>query len=147
MSVTLEDADFLYALVRITRPALVIEIGSGLGVSGRFIAEALRDNGHGRLDTYEPLKEYADQARRLLDGLPATVTHHVDPDDQGDADIVYIDNGGPRGDTIRRWLTCGHKGLVVVHDANRGYDECGLYGDGVLLPGQDGFWIGKAKCG
>lgn len=44
---------FLYQLVRLQRPRLVVEFGTSLGISAIHIAAALRDNGVGRLVTTE----------------------------------------------------------------------------------------------
>jgi predicted O-methyltransferase YrrM len=44
---------FLYQLVRLKRPRLVVEFGTSLGISAIHIAAALRDNGIGRLVTTE----------------------------------------------------------------------------------------------
>lgn len=147
MAVTLEDGDFLYALVRVTKPNLVVESGSGNGISGTFIATALQDNGHGRLVTYEPNPTFAYEAQQALAGLPAEVR-------EGDSrqhatnepDLVYIDSqAGIREPEMEHWLTCGYAGLVVVHDAGRFYDPLADHGTGVYLPGADGLWVGRAK--
>jgi predicted O-methyltransferase YrrM len=141
-SMTLEDAEFLYALVRTVKPKLVAETGTGLGASARFIAEALHENGFGRLVTYERTKEYADQARPLLDGLPAEVIHGALPL-SNEPDIVHIDSAaGLRAEEITKWLSSDYQGLVIVHDANRRYDELAA-GTGVFIPGSDGFWVGR----
>ncbi len=141
MSVTLEDAEFLYALVRLTSPARVLELGTGYGISARFIAEALVANGKGHLTTVEPLQEIWTEAPKLLAGLPVTVNRYAPmPDDIG-WDIVFIDSGYRHRELdIERWLTSEYRGLIVVHDANREYD---LHGLGVLLPSVDGLWIGR----
>lgn len=52
-SSTPERALFLYRLVRALRPSLVVEFGSALGVSGSYVACALRANGSGRFVTVE----------------------------------------------------------------------------------------------
>lgn len=142
-SMTLEDAEFLYALVRMTKPGEVIESGTGLGVSAKFIGEALKQNGHGTLTTYEPVKEYADQARGLVEGLPVQVVRgECAP---RDADLVLIDSGpGSRPREIREWLESACPGLILVHDSNRGYDAL-KFGVGAFLDGSDGFWVGR--CG
>lgn len=143
MSVTLEDAEFLYALVRLAKPERVLELGSGYGVSGLFIAEALADNGPlgGRLLTVEPDPDLAEAAAMMLSSVPANVGEPVDGD--LDWDLVFIDSGYTRRqDDITRWLTNGYRGLTCVHDANRGYNMDG--GAGVLLPCTDGLWLGRA---
>lgn len=44
-----DQALFLYSLVKMYRPRTVVELGAGLGVSSFWIAQALRENGDGRL--------------------------------------------------------------------------------------------------
>lgn len=141
MSCTLEDCEWLYALVRLMKPARALEIGTGQGVSARFIAEALAENGAGWLDTVEPNRRYAAQARELLAGLPADVHEKVAAGAHS-PDLVFIDSGYDRREAdIAEWLTNGYRGLLVVHDANRDYED--LRGRGVLIPCTDGMWVGR----
>jgi len=148
MSVTLEEAELLYALVRATRPRNVLELGTGLGVTARFIAEALVENGAGDLITVEPVKEFRLQAREDLADLPVhvfEVTQAVTSVGTVSVDLVYIDSGYEyRADDMRTWLTNGYAGLVVVHDADRQYPEFDL-GVGTFLPTANGMWIGHGK--
>lgn len=58
-----ERGEYLFRLVRDRRPALTLEIGFAYGVSTLFIAEALRENGHGRHIAIDPLE------RERFDGL------------------------------------------------------------------------------
>ncbi|MEB3980667.1 class I SAM-dependent methyltransferase [Mycobacterium sp. 663a-19] len=51
--VTPEAGRLLYALVRATRPATVVEFGMSFGVSAIHLAAAVRDNGSGRVVTTE----------------------------------------------------------------------------------------------
>lgn len=145
MCVTLEDAEFLHSLVRVTKPERVLELGTGYGISARFIAEALANNGHdGILVTVEPDVVLAANAGKLL-RMNGVLT--VQPEDVPafEPNIVFVDSGYDRRPAdIREWLTNGYQGLVVVHDANRQYPELDL-GVGVFLPGSDGLWIGRAK--
>lgn len=145
MSVTLEDAEFLHALVRVTKPAVVLELGTGLGISGRFIAEALALNEVGWLHTVEPSVELVQSPSQQLAGedLPFTIWAGSDrPGEDLTPDLVFIDSAlAYRAADIRRWVTHPFDVLVVVHDANRGYgldDRCGVF-----LPGTDGLWIGR----
>lgn len=152
MAVTLEDAEFLYALVRLVKPDLVLELGAGLGVSARFIAEACEMNTNGVLFTWEPVAGLASAAASLLSGLPAEVI--ADGDLGGtfsrdgvavSPDLVFIDSGWEYREThIEAWLTGDYPGLVVVHDSERRYAQLEL-GAGVYLPGTDGMWIGRAE--
>ncbi|OBH75412.1 O-methyltransferase [Mycobacterium scrofulaceum] len=51
--VTPEAGRLLYALVRATRPATVVEFGMSFGISAIHLASAVRDNGAGRVVTTE----------------------------------------------------------------------------------------------
>lgn len=51
--VTPEAGRLLYALVRATRPATVVEFGMSFGISAIHLASAVRDNGSGRVVTTE----------------------------------------------------------------------------------------------
>lgn len=51
--VTPEAGRLLYALVRATRPATVVEFGMSFGISAIHLAAAVRDNGDGRVVTTE----------------------------------------------------------------------------------------------
>jgi predicted O-methyltransferase YrrM len=125
MAVELEVAQLLYALVRASKPHIVVEAGAGRGISGRFIAEALDDNGKGRLVSYEPDPEFARKATEMLVGLPAEVrlARSSEYEDQR-PDLVFIDSlGAYRDEDIHFWIAYDPRPLLVVHDANRrGYD-------------------------
>jgi predicted O-methyltransferase YrrM len=53
LPVTPEAGRLLYALVRSSRPATVVEFGMSLGISAIHLASAVRDNGEGRVVTTE----------------------------------------------------------------------------------------------
>lgn len=140
MSVTLEEAELLFALVAAIKPLDVLELGSGLGLSGFFLASALPENGV--LTTVEPDDGCRAQTKTMLANLPVEVIAETETD--LDWDLVYIDSGYQyRAHNIRQWLTNGYEGLVVVHDADRRYEELEL-GRGVFLPTSAGMWIGRA---
>jgi glycosyltransferase involved in cell wall biosynthesis len=75
----IEVLDFLYTLVRLTKPQRVLETGTWLGRSAIAIASALRDNGIGHLVTIELNGEAAEVAARNIDdeGLTTFVTLHL----------------------------------------------------------------------
>jgi predicted O-methyltransferase YrrM len=51
--VTPEAGRLLYALVRATKPATIVEFGMSFGISALHLASAVRDNGTGRVITTE----------------------------------------------------------------------------------------------
>lgn len=143
MAPTLEDCELLHSLVRVTKPQRVLELGTGMGVSARFIADALQDNGSGHLWSIEPREQLREEAATLLADLPVTLG---EPTLADIPDLVFIDSGWEyRKQDIRNWVGAVTRDapLVVVHDANRDY--AGLQGHGVFLPGSDGLWIGRAR--
>jgi hypothetical protein len=51
--------------IRLCRPGLVVELGSG--VSTVFLADAIRKNGHGRLVSFDHSTDFIEATRRLLE--------------------------------------------------------------------------------
>jgi len=151
MAVEIEVAELLYALVRQSKPDVVVECGSGKGYASRFIAEALDENHNGGwLYTYEQDYEYAEQAMDLLTTMPATVVvnySHVNSY-TGDADLVFIDSlgGEPRERDMDHWFACAARPVIVIHDAAHYPPSTFARGEGVLLQAGRGVWIGRARA-
>lgn len=145
MSVAVDEASLLYALVRALKPLNVLELGTGLGLTARFIGEALQANGQdGLLITVEPLQELWGDAAALLEGLSVKVVAEYTFGSDW-PHLVYIDSGlHYRHHDIKRWLQGDYLGLVLVHDAERAYPELQA-GVGVYLPTANGMWLGRAK--
>ena len=68
-----EEGEFLYSLIRIIRPERVLETGTNIGISGRYIALALSDNGGGIFDTIEHDGELTKHARLKIKAPGVTV--------------------------------------------------------------------------
>jgi predicted O-methyltransferase YrrM len=64
--VTPEAGRLLYALVRATQPATVVEFGMSFGISALHLASAVRDNGTGRVVTTELSADKIAAARRTF---------------------------------------------------------------------------------
>lgn len=145
MAPTLEDCEFLYALVRVARPQVVLELGTGYGTAARFIAEALLRNGAGYLWTVEQKAEFGAASMPLLDDfLEEQVLLRTAPPLPDKPDLVFVDSGYEyRAADIREWLTNGYRGPVVVHDSERAYPEFAL-GQGCHLAYSPGLWVGCA---
>lgn len=143
--VELETAWFLYRLVTLVKPALVVECGTGGAFASRFIAAGLRDNGHGRLVTFEPLENFAELARERLAGLPAEVRpgHAIHDGGDLDPDMVFVDcaPAAEREREIGHWLgrTDRDGRVMLVHD---GYRYGQLAGRGTMLRSPRGLWLG-----
>ena len=151
MAVELEVAELLYALVRQSKPNVVVEFGSGKGYASRFIAEALKANGpDGWLYSYEQDFEYAAIAAKQLAGLPADVIadYSIFYDGILDPDLVFIDSlgGEPRERDMDHWFACTARPLIVIHDAAHYPPETFARGEGVLLQAGRGVWVGRARA-
>ena len=59
---------FLYSLVRMQRPKIIVELGTGLGVSAFWMALAARQNGGGHVWTIDNLKSFKEN-KMLLDNI------------------------------------------------------------------------------
>lgn len=150
MAVELEVAELLYALVRQTKPNLVVECGAGEGYSSVFIARALLENGFGILNSFEQDKDYVERANvRLLD-LPATITHGFSHEEVAytlDPTLVFIDTlGEPRDKDMAYWFQHPGRPLIVIHDTAHYPPETFAAGEGVLLGSGRGVWIGRARA-
>lgn len=90
--VTPEAGRLLYALVRATRPATVVEFGMSFGISAVHLASAVRDNGTGRVVTTELSAPKITAARKTFaeTGLDDVITIL-----EGDALTTLADLAGP----------------------------------------------------
>ncbi|HWF69190.1 MAG TPA: class I SAM-dependent methyltransferase, partial [Mycobacterium sp.] len=90
--VTPESGRLLYALVRATRPATIVEFGMSFGISALHLASAVRDNGTGRVVTTEisETKIAAAQQTFAETGLDDLITVL-----EGDALSTLADLDGP----------------------------------------------------
>ncbi len=70
-------AAFLYSLVRLTRPATVVEIGTAKGNSTIAIAQALEDNGFGMLHTIDPVRQQIVDIAVRKSGLGHRIKYHI----------------------------------------------------------------------
>jgi len=50
--------DIFYALVRLYKPELIVELGTGTGYTTLHMAKALRDDKKGRIDSYDLWENY-----------------------------------------------------------------------------------------
>lgn len=68
-SVEVEVGTFLYGLVQLLKPNLVLETGTYKGGAASYIAESLKDNGYGKLDTVEFDFTHVQEARNRIGRL------------------------------------------------------------------------------
>ncbi len=126
MTAEVEVLEFLRTLVTTTKPRLVVETGTFMGVSTLWIAEALRVNGFGKIVTcefdrtvYETAKEKfaASEVNDLIDlRNESSLEMKVD----GTIDLFFSDSDMPiREEEVRRFLPqISPFGVIVMHDAS-----------------------------
>jgi predicted O-methyltransferase YrrM len=164
MTAEVEVLEFLRTLVTTTKPELVVETGTFMGVSTLWIAAALRLNGFGRIISceYDPKvfatakqKVEASEFRDLIDlrnesSLEMTV--------EGTIDLLFSDSDMPiREQEVRRYLPqISPFGIILMHDASSHLKQVReaalkLEGEGlisvVLLPTPRGLVVAQKKAG
>ncbi len=126
MTAEVEVLEFLRTLVTTTKPTLVVETGTFLGVSTLVIAEALRMNGFGRIVSceYDPkvfaaAKDKID-ASELRDLIDLRNESSLEMQVDGTIDVFFSDSDMPiREQEVRRYLPqISPFGLILLHDAS-----------------------------
>ena len=156
----IEVLDFLYTLVRLTKPQRVLETGTWLGRSAIAIASALRDNGIGHLVTIELNGEAAEVAARNIDGegLTTFVTLHVANSlviELSDTyELALFDSDIPlrRAEFSRFYDRLEPGAIVLFHDTADHHigSAAGVIGlmtmgmlEGIFLPTPRGIFLGR----
>jgi len=67
--IEVEVGEFLYGLIRVTRPDNILETGTHYGVGASFMGQALKDNGAGHLVTLEFIPEIQQAASTRIDTM------------------------------------------------------------------------------
>lgn len=121
-----ECLEFLYGLVRLLKPELVLETGTWHGGMAIAIASALRQNGLGRLITFEIDQESCAVASRRLEaaGVKALVElrneSSLEAEVDGPIGLLILDSElSIRGEEFRRFRNSLKPGAIVVfHDTS-----------------------------
>ncbi len=126
MTAEVEVLEFLRTVVTTIKPRLVVETGTFMGISTLWIAEALKQNGAGRVVTCEFDPVVFAKARERIAASP-----HKDVIDlrnesslemtvAGTIDLLFSDSDMPvREQEVRRFLPqMNPNGLILMHDAS-----------------------------
>lgn len=124
------ECHLLFNLARELRPALVVELGTNLGISGLYLAAALTEVGAGRLLTLEGSEPKAQVARAhferlgvsnrvevivgdFYDTLPRIITEYG-----AEIDLAFVDgfHDGPATVNFHEMLVSGMNEGVLVYD-------------------------------
>ncbi|MGA2904805.1 MAG: class I SAM-dependent methyltransferase [Candidatus Korobacteraceae bacterium] len=126
MTAEVEVLEFLRTLVTTTKPELVVETGTFMGVSTLWIAEALRTNGFGRIISceYDP-KVFAAAKQKIgasefRDLIDLRNESSLEMKVEGTIDFFFSDSDMPiREQEVRRYLPqISPFGVILMHDAS-----------------------------
>ena len=122
----LETLEFLFAVVRLLKPRLVVETGTWHGYSAIAIASALRQNGFGKLITFETDTETCAIAQRRL--AQENLTQFVDVRNEtsvvgsvnGPIDLLLLDSELPDRISEFEYFRPQLSGsaIVIFHDTS-----------------------------
>ena len=133
------EGRILYALIRALQPNMVVEIGTNVGCSASHIASALKENGHGKLMTFDiatsivipPDKDGHSAVYKQGQLIPAQLLPFVEVvnadgiaflnDSIGEVDFVFEDGAHSFEGTRDAWVAglavLNPGGLLISHDA------------------------------
>ena len=126
MTAEVEVLEFLRCCVTTAKPNLVVETGTFIGISTLSIAEALKQNGQGKIISceYDPLVFASAKERIEKSGLrdwielrnESSLEIHI----EGTIDLLFSDSDMPvREQEVRRFLPqMNPYGLILMHDAS-----------------------------
>lgn len=124
-NVSMENGMFLYMLVRMLKPARILEIGTANGLSTLFFAEALKENGLGTITTLEAQSHAYEEACAYFSewGHEERITSLCGdakvliPSLDGKYDLVFVDAMKKEyGEYMRLIKPLIHSGTSIVVD-------------------------------
>ncbi len=126
MTAEFEVLEFLKTLVTTTKPELIVETGSFMGVSTLWLAQGLKENGFGKIISceYDPVVFAKAQDRvnqsAVKDWIDLRNESSLDMKVDGQIDLLFSDSDMPiREQEVRRYLPqVNPYGLILMHDAS-----------------------------
>jgi predicted O-methyltransferase YrrM len=144
-SITVEEGELIYAIVRMRKPGLAIETGTGHGQATRKIVEAMQVNGCGRLISCDTDEEYVIDAQLELPSIFVKVVKstglHVLSGLSEKPEFILVDAGNLDNRLAELKLIIENgllapKGTLVIHDAaNKDYKRLVQYVQSYSWPG------------
>lgn len=124
--VEIEVAEFLYSLVRMTKPKFILETGTHLGISALYMALGCQKNKKGSIWTCEVIPELQRDAKLLWNDLKVTphINSILQPSLQVEIpkgleiDLLFLDSE-PQfrfDEFLRFWDKVSPGGFIVIHD-------------------------------
>ena len=121
-SVCVEEAEFLYGLVKMIKPLEILETGTYKGVSSAYMAQALKENRKGRLTTLEYEPTHFNEANDLFNILGLKVNSllisSLEFKTEVQYDFIFLDTE-PNirfAEFIKFWPSLKPGGFIGIHD-------------------------------
>lgn len=136
-----EVGQFLYGLVRLTKPLRILETGTHKGISASYMATALKENGKGSLTTIEFDPGNCNESLALFTALMLNpyvqvmqmdaATYPVTPDE---FDIIFLDTEPHLrfAEFVRYFPALKPGGFIGIHDLGPHLGQNGLTVNGLL---------------
>ncbi len=126
MTAEFEVLEFLKSLVTTTKPELIVETGSFMGVSTLWLAQGLKENGFGKVISceYDPAVFAKAQERvaesQVKEWIDLRNESSLEMKVDGRIDLLFSDSDMPiREQEVRRYLPqLNPQGLILMHDAS-----------------------------
>ena len=126
MTAEVEVLEFLRTLVTTIKPELIVETGTFSGLSTLWMAEGLKQNGHGRIVTceFDPVVFAKAKERFAASELGTWIDlrnqSSLELKVEGQIDLLFSDSDMPvREQEVRRFLPqMSPYGLILMHDAS-----------------------------
>lgn len=123
-STEVEVAEFLYSLVRLTKPLEILETGTYKGVSSLYMAQGVIDNGFGKLTTLEIDLTVLNEAKKLWDAcgvssvINSLLQRSTDVQDNLQYDLAFLDTEpGIRFEELKMFYPhVKEGGFILIHD-------------------------------
>lgn len=114
-----ELGDLLYGLVRMLKPMLVVETGTYLGHSSKFLYRAVKENGMGHFVTCDPVPQCTFEG--FFSGIDYRSRSSLDLPELAQADFIFSDSDYKyRAAEIER---AKPGATILVHDTKISYDS------------------------
>ena len=128
-SVECEVGEFLYGLVRVLKPRMVLETGTYLGGSSSYIAQGLKDNNTGMLETLEIEEQHIGSSKQLwhLLDLQKWITSYKISSSEFEPkcnyELMFLDSEPPirYGELVRFYNNLTPGGFAIIHDCPRSF--------------------------
>jgi predicted O-methyltransferase YrrM len=126
MTAEFEVLEFLKSIVTTTKPELIVETGSFMGVSTLWLAQGLKENGFGKIISceFDPVvfAKAKDKVERssVKDWIDLRNESSLEMKVDGRIDLLFSDSDMPiREQEVRRYLPQVNPfGLILMHDAS-----------------------------